>query len=252
MNIAHFNSAQWLIAIVAAFCVGLSKSGFGGMGMIAVLLVAGIMPAQESTGFLLPMLIFADCFAVTAFRKHAQWSHIVRLIPPAFLGVVAAYAWMKWMKHIPDHVFKPLIGWLVLFMVVLQWLRSRNEDWMSHIPHTRGFGWTMGGACGITTMLANAAGPISTMYLLAMKLPKWEFVGTGAWFFLIVNVFKVPFSIDLKLINGLSVTTDLLLLPAIIAGIALGRFLLSRISQQVFENLLLAFTALAAVRLILP
>lgn len=249
MNIAAFDNAQWLLAIAAAFCVGLAKSGFGGFGMVAVLLVASIMPARASTGFLLPLLIFADCFAVTAFRKHAQWSHIRRLIPPAFAGVVAGAVVMP---YISDAVFKPLIGWLVLFMLGLQWARSRNENWLADVPHTRGFGWVMGGACGVTTMLANAAGPVSTLYLLAMKLPKWEFVGTGAWFFLIVNLFKVPFSLKLGLINGLSITSNLVLIPAILVGVGLGRFLISRISQQVFENLLLAFTALAAVRLIIP
>jgi uncharacterized membrane protein YfcA len=252
MHIVEFSGVQWLVAAIAAFCVGLSKTGFGGVGMIAVLLVASIMPAQESTGFVLPLLIFADCFAVTAFRKHAQWSHITRLIPPAFVGVIAAYAWMKWMRDIPDAVFKPLIGWIVLAMVVLQWLRSRNTEWLADVPDKPAFGWVMGGACGITTMLANAAGPISTIYLLAMKLPKWEFVGTGAWFFLIVNLFKVPFSLNLGLISGTSLATNVLLLPGILAGVALGRFLLSRISQQLFENLLLGFTALAAVRLIVP
>jgi uncharacterized membrane protein YfcA len=156
------------------------------------------------------------------------------------------------MPYISDAVFKPLIGWVVLFMVGLQWARSRNENWMADVPNTRGFGWVMGGACGVTTMLANAAGPVSTLYLLAMKLPKWEFVGTGAWFFLIVNLFKVPFSLQLGLINGLSITTNILLIPAILVGVALGRFLISRISQKVFENLLLVFTALAAVRLIIP
>ena len=109
---------------------------------------------------------------------------------------------------------------------------------------------TTGVTTGVTTMLANAAGPVSTMYLLAMRLPKWEFVGTGAWFFLIVNVFKVPFSYDLGLISGVSLGRNAILFPAILCGVALGRFLLSRISQKLFENLLLAFSALAALRLI--
>jgi uncharacterized membrane protein YfcA len=250
MNEINFTQTQWLLALLAAFCVGLSKGGLSAFGMFAVLLLAEILPARASTGFLLPLLIFADFFAVAAFRKHAQWPHIIRLIPPAFGGVIAAYVWMHYYRHIPDSVFKPMIGWVVLFMVVLQWVRTQKEDLLEKVPESRIFGWVMGAACGITTMLANAAGPVSTMYLLAMRLPKWEFVGTGAWFFLIVNLFKVPFSYDLGLISGLSLGRNAVLFPAILAGVALGRFVLGRLSQKLFENLLLAFTALAALRLI--
>ena len=103
------------------------------------------------------------------------------------------------------------------------------------MPHARWFAWTIGLLAGVTTMLANAAGPIIALYSLAVGLPKFEFVGTSAWLFLIVNVFKVPFSVELGLIHAETLWLNLVLVPAILAGLAGGRWLTSRIPQQWFD-----------------
>ena len=100
-------------------------------------------------------------------------------------------------------------------------------------------------------MLANAAGAVMTVYLLACRLPKYEFVGTAAWFFFIVNMIKVPFSASLGLINTSSLTLNLLLVPGIVAGVAGGRFFLGKINQQVFEWLMIVFSLAGGLRLIL-
>jgi uncharacterized protein len=251
MSDFHLSSTGWILAVFTAFFVGLTKGGLGGFGLVAVLLAAQILPnnAMKSTGFLLPMLIFGDIFAVTFFKKHAQWNHIRKLLPPAIVGVVAGYFWMKF---ISDATFKPLIGGIALVLCIVQWLRMRDENLFAGIPHTKIFTWAMGGLCGVTTMLANAAGPVATVYMLAQNLPKWEFVGTGAWFFLIVNLVKVPFSWDLGLISLVSLKTNILLIPAILCGIALGRAVINKIEQKMFEKILLIFAALAAVRLLFP
>ncbi|MEI8342166.1 MAG: sulfite exporter TauE/SafE family protein, partial [Verrucomicrobiota bacterium] len=210
MIASHFTLIQWLMALLGALCIGLSKSGLPGIGMVTILLMAEVMPARESTGTVLPLLICGDVFAVLVFQKHAHWQQIRRVLPPALVGIVAGYFLMQ---RIPGQVFKPVIGWIVLLLALLQFWRKRNPGTFQHIPHTRGFAWLMGGASGVTTMMANAAGPVMTIYLLAVSLPKMEFVGTAAWFFLIINLFKVPFSAHLGLINGSSLTFDLALAP---------------------------------------
>lgn len=243
----ELTAAQWLLAAVAAFCIGFSKSGFAGVGLVTVVLMARQFDPRHSTGVLLPLLIVGDILSVLVFHQHARWTHIWRMLPPTILGIVAGYLVMQ---RIPDAAFGPVIGWIVLGMVLLQLARSAIPRLHAHLPDSRLFAWLMGAWSGIATMLANAAGPIMALYFVAIRVPKYEFVGTSAWFFLIVNVFKVPFSAHLGLITGGSLRFNLVLIPVVALGIVAGRWLVRIISQRLFERILLAFAALAALRLI--
>lgn len=247
MALEDFTTTEWLLAAIAALCVGLAKSGLAGVGLITVLLMADVLPARESTGAVLPLLICGDIFAVAVFRKHAQWRQIWRLLPPTLVGIVAGYFLMQVLSN---RAFRPVIGTIILVLVILQFSRKRNPGAFDHIPHARWFAWLMGGASGVTTMLANAAGPIATLFLLAIDLPKFQLVGTSAWFFLIVNVVKVPFSTHLGLINPNSLTLNLVLIPAVAAGIFVGRHLVGIVPQRVFEGIILFSAAAASIRLI--
>lgn len=228
-------------------CIGISKSGFAGLGLVTVIVMARLFPARESTGILLPLLIFGDICAVVAFRKHALWAQIGRMLPPTLIGIVAGYFLMR---HIPDERFGPVIGSIVLTMALVQALRRFRPALFEHVPHSHTFAWSMGGVSGITTMLANAAGPIMALYFLAINLPKYAFVGTSAWFFLIVNVSKVPLSANLGLIDSRSLLFNVVLIPSVIAGTLLGRWLIAIVPQRVFELLLLIFAGVASLRLI--
>ena len=247
----HWNALQWAIAALAAFLIGASKAGFGGLGTVFVLLMASIMEARASTGFVLPLLLVGDVLAVFVFNQHANWTYIRRLLPPTMLGVVTGYWLMSRMTtQGDDHMYKVVIGVIVLVLCVLQIVRMAREHWFERFPDSRLFSVGMGGASGVSTMLANNAGPIASWYFLASGLPKMELVGTAAWFFLIVNLWKVPWSYDLGLINTQSLRFGLYLIPAVPLGVFAGRWLLGRISQRTFELLLLAFSLLAALRLI--
>jgi uncharacterized protein len=238
---------QWLLTLLAALFVGLSKSGLAGFGLIPVVLMAGAFPARESTGIVLPMLICGDVFAVAFYRRHAVWSHVRRMLFPAIVGIVIGFFVMQW---IPSAIFKPVIGWIVLVMVVLHYLRQLKPAAFENIPQQPWFAWLLGGWAGITTMTANAAGPVATLYMLAVGLPKFEFVGTGAWLFCIINLVKVPFSIRLGLINPSSATLNLAVAPVVALAVLLGRKIVALIPQKLFEQLALLFSAAAAVKLI--
>ncbi len=239
--------AQWALAILGALCLGIGKAGLAGTSLIHVLIFAFLFGARESTGVVLPMLLIGDLGAVRLFHQHARWDYVRRLLPPACIGV-AGGAWL--MRGMSDAAFKPTIGWIILSLTLLQLLRTFRPGWFGNVPHSAWFAWTMGLLAGTTTMLANAAGPIFAIYLLAIALPKLEFVGTGAWFFLLINAFKVPFSVALGLIHGQTLLLNLALAPAIGAGLLGGRWIIRHVPQRMFDLLLLAFAGVAALRLI--
>ncbi len=243
----HLSLLQWLFAVAGAMCIGISKSGFIGLSMLNVVIMAQIFPQKESTGIVLPMLIFGDICAVAAFQRHADWKQVRRMLPPTAIGVVTG--WML-MRFISDARFGPVIGWTVLSMSLLQALRQFRPARFEHIPHSHAFAWSMGGLSGIGTMLANAAGPVMSLYFLALKLSKYELIGTSAWFFLLINLFKIPFSAQLGLIHGSSLLFNFALAPAVILGAWLGRRLVLIVPQKLFETLILVSAALASLRLI--
>jgi len=185
--------------------------------------------------------------ASRAYFRHVQWPMLFRMLPPAVVGVLIGYFWMRGLTNTG---FKPLIGIIVLVLTALHVLRQNMPDTFQKVPHSLWFVWIMGITAGITTMLANAAGPIVTLFFLAVALPKLEFVGTGALFFLAVNLFKMPFSANLGFITLPSLAFNLALVPLVIVGIFGGRFLLHRMNQHLFEKILLALTALTALHLI--
>ena len=236
-----------ILLVVAALGIGFSKSGFQGVGMIHVLIFAFLFGARDATGVLLPLLIVGDVCAVCYFGKQAQWTHIRRLLPPTILGVVIG--WML-MKQLDEAMFKPLVGIIILSLTCIQITRMWRPNWFEKFPHERWFAWSLGMLVGITTMLANAAGPVMALYLIAVSLPKLELVGTGAWFFLVINTLKLPFSYNMGLISLETLTLNAIFAPAVLPGMLLGRWLIHRVSQRVFDSLLLAFTAIFSLRLI--
>lgn len=239
--------AQWLLAIVGAIGLGIGKAGLAGMSLVHVLIFAFLFGARDSTGVVLPMLLIGDVGAVTLYHQDARWDYVRRMMPPACLGVVIGAVLMRGLS---EAAFKPTIGWIILSLTVLQVARMYRPGWFGNIPHSAWFAWTLGLLAGMTTMLANAAGPIFAIYLLAIGLPKLEFVGTSAWFFLLINAFKVPFSLALGLIHGQTLLLNVLLVPAIAVGLLGGRWIIRRVPQKVFDALLLSFAAVAALRLI--
>ena len=239
---------EWLLVTAAAFGVGLSKSGLAGISLFHVVVFAFLFGARESTGYVLPLLVAGDVCAVFALRQHVRWEYVRRMLPPACLGVAIAALFMG---RISDSSFKPLIGWIVLLLAVMQAARMRWSNWMGAVPHTRAAVWAIGLLAGGATMLANAAGPVVALYCVAVGLPKFEVVGTLAWFFFIINVFKLPFSAGLGLIQTNTLALNAVLIPAVVLGVFGGRWIVQRLPQHVFDLMMLAFAAIAALRLIL-
>ncbi len=238
--------------MIAALGIGVSKSGLPGISLLHVVLFAQLFPGLASTGVVLPMLIAGDLGAVLLFRRHAQWVHVLKTLPPAVVGVAVGWGVMRWvqLRGVPASHLTPVIGWIVMALAVLQVVRNLKPGLYASVPHTHAFAWAMGFVAGVTTMMANAAGPVMALYLLAVSLPKQEFVGTSAWFFLLINLIKVPFSLQLGLITTSTLLFNLMFIPVIGCGLLLGRAVISRIPQRGFDLLVLGFAIVASLRLL--
>lgn len=244
LEITHWG--QWAVLAVSAFAIGVSKTGLPGVGILVVPLLALVFPAKPSVGLLLPILIFADLFAVGYYRHHGRWQHLIKLLPWAITGIGIGYFVLS---KIDSDTLKPVIGLIVLLMLAIR-IRSILKSDRENLPDHWTFAATMGLLAGMTTMMANAAGPVMVLYLLSMHFPKQKFIGTAAWFFFIVNWMKVPLMSNLDMINATSLKIDLMVFPAIVLGALAGIWLLKHMPQKLFNIIALILAAAAAVKLL--
>lgn len=237
----------YALALLAAFCIGLSKAGFSGISMVSVVLLADIYGSKASVGLALPLLIAADLMAYPAFLKHGSWRPVWKLLGPALLGIAAGW-WV--LGGISEITARRVIGGCVLLMVALQVFRRWQAAGFDGLAGSKGFGLGAGVLGGFATMLANAAGPVIQLYLLARRVPKMELIGIGARFFLLINLIKVPLNARLALITPESLLENLKLLPAVAVGIVGGKWLLRHVPQAAFEWMIVVFSTLAGLRLV--
>jgi uncharacterized protein len=219
------------------------------MGILVATILMYVFPAKESIGILLPMLVVGDLFAVIFYRRSVVWKYLISLVPWVLIGIVIGYFVLN---QINSDQLKPLIGVIVLTLIILHISRERlGEKFTKALPKSIWFTLSMGILAGFTTMIGNAAGGVMAIYLLMKGLPKNEFVGTGAWFFMFVNLIKIPFYISLGLITVDSITFNAWLIPTIVIGAVIGIKVVPLIPQKVFQTLILGFALIGALRLIL-
>lgn len=244
----NLTNSEWALAFLCAVLVGFAKTGIGGTGILIVPLMASLFPAKASVGILLPMLCIADVFAVKYYHSHADWKLMLKPMPWAIVGILIG-VWVG--KDLDSETFRYIIGGLVLAILIFMIVRERytSED---KIPNNLPFAVVVGLLGGFTTMVGNAAGPVWTIYLLAMRLPKYAFIGTGAWFFLILNQFKVPFHIWIwETITWQTFCFNLAMIPGIAIGAFLGIFVIKKINENIFKRLIQILAVAAALKLLL-
>lgn len=253
-----FQPWQLALGALAAFIVGFSKTGVPGTGIVMVPIMAAAFGGRLSVGATLPMLIFADCFAVAFYRAHAQWSHLKKLAPWVVLGIVAGTWFLKYLgEHPAAHdPLNPIIGTIVLLMLGLSLLRGKLGDRLH--PTSTGGVVATGTLAGFTTMTSNAAGPIMQIYLASANMEKLHIMGTTAWYFFIFNLLKVPFLVYVSLdnpskplITAETLQFNLWMLPVLLAGALVGKWSLPHIPRKAFTNLILFLAFLGAVKLLL-
>ncbi|MFJ4629854.1 sulfite exporter TauE/SafE family protein [Streptomyces sp. NPDC088847] len=257
MTLWHISGWEFAALAAAALLVGFSKTAVSGANTVSLAIFAAVLPARASTGVLLPILIVGDVLAVLTYRRHAHWPTLWRLFPAVAAGVVIGTLFLVWAD---DAVVRTSIGAILLFMAGITLWRRRKADAGAEAgdePDSvtsrsgRAKARSYGVLGGFTTMVANAGGPVMSMYLLSAGFRKLGFLGTSAFFFLIVNVTKVPFSVGLGLIDGHSLLLDASLAAFVVPGALIGKWAVNRINQRLFEQLVIAATIIGGLQLLL-
>jgi uncharacterized protein len=234
---------NWTLIALAAFIIGLSKAGMKGIDMMNITIMAIVFGGKASTGIVLPLLCFADIMAVKYYHRHAQWEHFWKLLPWMVVGILIGVFVGKDLNEV---VFRKIMAFIIFLTVLIVLLFEFRKSFS--IPHNKLFVATMGLASGFTTMLGNLAGAFSNLYFLALHMVKNEFIGTAAWVFLVINLFKLPFQVIYwKNITWDSLKIDLLLLPALIIGFLSGIYIVRRIKDDSYRKVVIVLTLIGAV-----
>ncbi len=249
---------QWALGGLAALLIGFSKTGLPSVGILAVLLMALVFQGRAAVGTTVVLLIVADLFAVAWYRRYTRWDKLWQLLPWVASGMLIGTVTLL---LVGEDVrgrdqLNAWIGWLVLAMLGVHLVRLR---WRAQFqPTSLSALIVTGSAAGFATTVSNAASPVMSIYMTSLGLPKHEFMGTTAWYFLMFNVAKLPLYFLVTMIvpqrplftaDGL--IFDLVVSPAVLLGVWLGRWALPRLRQQLFDALVLGLSAATALILIL-
>jgi uncharacterized membrane protein YfcA len=261
----------WVALAVGVMLVGLAKTALPGVGILPVVIFAAVLPARQSTGVLLVLLIFADIIAVVMYRSNVDWASLRRLVPSVAVGIVLGSGLLL---ALDNEALRRMIGVILIVLVVtglVRWLRPRiarraaptgelvpldtpavvTADAGLPRRHSRAGSWVFGVLGGATTMVANAAGPVMSIYFLASGFSVAALLGTSAWYYFVINLSKLPFSIALGLVTPSGLLIDLMLLPALAVGAVVGRLASRRVNRQWFELVIYIITFASALYLLL-
>lgn len=241
--LSAYSTGNWALILAAAFIIGLSKAGLKGIDMLNVTIMAIVFGGKASTGIVLPLLCVADIGAVLYYNRHAQWKHFWKLVPWMAIGILIG---VFVGKDLNEAMFRKIMALIIIvtvaIMIAMEFRKAES------IPTNKLFVSGTGLAAGFTTMLGNLAGAFSNVYFLAMRMPKNDFIGTAAWVFLVINLFKLPFQVLYwKNITAASLQTDLLLLPALALGFWAGLKIVARIKDDNYRKVVIVLTLIGAV-----
>lgn len=241
--LSAYSVGNLVLIFIAAFIIGLSKAGLKGMEMLNVTIMAIVFGGKASTGIVLPLLCVADLAAVIYYNRHAQWKHFWKLIPWMAAGIlIGVYTG----KDLDETVFRKVMALIIIVTVIIMvWMEIRKRV---SVPTNLLFVSSTGLVAGFATMLGNLAGAFSNIYFLAMRMPKNDFIGTAAWVFLVINLFKLPFQVLYwKNINATSLLTDLYLLPALAFGFWAGLKIVTRIKDDNYRKAVIVLTLIGSI-----
>lgn len=233
-------SAYFAAVLAALLITGIAKGGFGGVGALAVPLLILVMPATRAVGFWLPMLIWMDVLTIRWYPRDWRLRPVLVMAPSVLAGIVAGWYLLDVLN---ERYLKLFVAALSVGFVFLEWGRSAiarglarpdNGPWHPTVVTAAPFGL----AAGVGTIVAHAAGAVTTIYFLLQRMDKRVFVGTSARFYVAVNTIKVPFLAQSGYIHGETLRTALWLVPLAPLAIALGVAMNRRIPAAAFVRVI--------------
>ncbi|MGR9117660.1 MAG: sulfite exporter TauE/SafE family protein, partial [Gammaproteobacteria bacterium] len=178
------------VAIIVAFLgfmIGLAKGGFGGFGALLTPILALVLPVASAVGVLLPMLMVGDAVALRMYWKEWDTDLVRRMLPP---GIVGALVGTFLLARLSPNVLRIALGIFVLIVVAYKYASDLMKS-MQYQP--RPWHASLAGLlAGIASGMFNGGGPPFNSYLLFKKLGARPFIATGAVYFAILNLIKVP------------------------------------------------------------
>ena len=237
----------YTMAAFVALLIGFSKGGLGGtLGGLATPLMALVMPANLVIGLILPILMITDVFAVASHWKRWDWKLVVLMMPGAVAGVTIGTFFIT---SAPTTMLKTMLGIIVLLFAIykafeawlLRSLTYQPQDW---------HGTVVGTLAGVSSALAHTGGPPVSIYLLMRRVPTQTFNATSALFFAILNWIKVPYYLYAHLFDFQRLQSLIWLLPLLPLGVWGGKWATDKISQKMFDRVIVILLAVTALFLI--
>jgi uncharacterized membrane protein YfcA len=221
----------FLVAVPAVACLGLSKGGFAGVGMVATPLVALVLPPLQAAALLLPILILQDAISIWVYRRDWDGHNLRIMLPGAVAGV--CLAWLL-AAHVSDAFIRLAVGFIGIAFVLNAWFGRTPHKGME--PNARsGLFW--GGVSGFTSTLSQAGGPPFQVHVLPQRLPKMTLVGTTTMFFAAVNAMKVVPYLALGQFSTRNLATSAVLLPLAVVTNFLGVWVVRQTPTELFYRI---------------
>lgn len=244
MNVLYtYSVTNWILIALAAFIIGLSKAGLKGIDMLNVTLMAIVFGGKASTGIVLPLLCAADIMAVTYYHRHCRWKYFWKLVPWMMAGILIG---VFTGRDLNEFYFRKIMAVIIVITVII--IVAMEFSKSVTIPTNKLFAASMGLISGFTTMLGNLAGAFSNIYFLALRLPKNDFIGTAAWVFLAMNLFKLPFQVFYwKNITTATIKTGVVVLPALVLGFWAGIKIVEKIRDDNYRKVVIVLTLIGAI-----
>jgi uncharacterized membrane protein YfcA len=243
----EINTALFIVGTLVAFFIGLSKGGLGGtLGAVATPLLAFVLPADKVIGLLLPILIFADIFAVAFHWGHWKRKYVFLLLPGAVIGVtIGTY----FITSVPTETLRRLLGIIILLFASYKLFEKQLLGHLTYRSHNW-HGVAAGTIAGFSSALAHVGGPPVSIYLLLQNVTPRVFIATNALFFAIVNWIKVPYYLYADLFDFELVWQMAWMLPLVVVGVWIGRWGAGKVNSRTYERIILILLVISALLLI--
>ncbi len=239
---------QFALILVAAVLVGMARSGITALSLLATPILVYIFGGKGAIALILLLMLSGDVFAVLEYRRHTNWAEIKSLLPSVVAGLLIGSLVGK---AVNDRQFVILVAVIILVSIGIILYLNRKGDG-AVMPHSRPYIIGTGLLSGFASMVGNASGPLFTLYMLAIGMKKQHYLGTAAWLFLIMNLIKLPIHVLVwQTIDGRLALLAMILIPGVFIGIRIGVAIVRILRDKVFYYLLIAMTAISAIRMLL-